>query len=237
MTTFVLVHGSFHGGWCWQRVTARLRDAGHTVYAPTMTGLGERSHLVTPQTGLAVNIQDVTQRFGYEELEDVVLVGHSYGSLVVTGVAEHCADRIAHVVHLDGFLPEHGQSAWDVNPDAQARWEVKAAQSGTGWLVPPPDPESAYGIVDPDDLTWVRERLTPTTLWTHEEPLQAPNERIQDLPRTYINCERYEGFQHMAEKARKEELDYYEIDTGHDAMITSPDKFSTILREVAGSVD
>lgn len=229
MTVFVLVHGSFHGGWCWKKVEPHLRADGHDVYTPTMTGLGDRSHLVSPQVGLDTNIQDIVQFLEYDNLEDVVLVGHSYGSLVVTGVAERCIDRIDHLVHLDGYLPEDGQSAWDITPNAKAQWEGRAAASGVDWLVPPADPEESYEISDPEDLRWLRENLVPTTLRTHEEPIELPERRAEDLPRTYIACARYETFQHMAKKAREKGLEYHELDTGHDAMVSAPEALSDIL--------
>jgi len=235
MATFVLVHGSFHGGWCWERVATRLRRDGHTVLTPTLTGLGERSHLVHPRVGLDLHVLDVAQVLEYGDLGDVVLVGHSYGGMVVTGVADAVPERLAHVVYLDGFRPEHGQSAWDISPDAQRRWEAAAEAAGTGWLVPPPDPVEAYDVCDAD-AEWVRERLVPTPLFTHEQPLHAPDERAASLPQTYVLCTRYDGFEDVARRARDEGVDYHELDTGHDAMITAPDGLAEILLAIGDEV-
>ena len=234
MAVFVLLHGSYHGGWCWNKTTPYLRSDGHTVYTPTLTGLGERCHLVHPRAGLSLHIQDLVQVFEYEDLKDVVLVGHSYGGLVISGVAESCYERISHMVYLDGFLPDHGQSAFDINPGSEERWKEQADAAGTEWLVPPSDPADVYEINDADDSEWVRENLTATPVLTHSEPLNAPQERAKELPRSFIACTQYEIFDHMAEKAKEEGLNYYELDTGHDAMVTMPEGLSRILLEIEG---
>jgi len=237
VVTFVLVHGSFHGGWCWERVESSLRSAGHDVYTPTLTGLGDRSHLAHPRAGLSLNVADVGQLFDYETLDDVVLVGHSYGGLVVSGVAEACANQISDIVYLDGFLPDHGQSAWDIIPEGKEQWERKAKESGAGWLVPPVDPVDMYGVSDPVDARWLREKMVPTPLYTHEEPLHAPEERRKKLPQAYISCRQYEIFKPMARKAKREGIRYYELDTGHDAMVTAPEELTTILLDIDSSTE
>lgn len=233
MATFVLVHGSFHGGWCWKKIAPKLRANSHTVYTPTMTGLGDRSHLAHPRAGLNLNIDDVVQQIEYEDLEEIILVGHSYGGLVISGVAEKCAERIAHMVYLDGYLPDHDQSAWDITPDVKEPWEDAAESAGNGWLVPPVDPAETYGVTDPADVQWLREKMEPTPLLTHQEPLRTPDERAKDLPRTYIRCRRYDAFREMARKAKRNGLRYHELDTGHDAMVTSPNELSSLLLDVA----
>src|SRR5215211_1043953 len=116
MATFVLVAGAWHGGWCWRKVTPLLRAAGHEVFAPTLTGLGERSHLAHPDVGLTTHIQDIVNLLEYEDLNDVVLVGHSYSGMVITGVAEQVPGRLAHLVYLDAFVPENGQALVDLLP-------------------------------------------------------------------------------------------------------------------------
>ncbi len=237
VVTFVLVHGSFHGGWCWEKVECLLRSAGHDVYTPTLTGLGDRSHLAHPRAGLSLHIEDIVQLFDYENLDDVVLVGHSYGGLVVSGVAEACENQITDLVYLDGFLPDHGQSAWDITPDGKVQWEKKAEESGAGWLVPPVDPVEMYAVSDPDDARWLQEKMVPTPLYTHEESLHAPDERRKGLPQAYISCRQYEVFKPMAQKARREGIRYYELDTGHDAMVTAPDELTNILLDIASSIE
>src|SRR6266516_1091932 len=114
MATFVLDHGGFHGGWCWKRVTPHLRAAGHEVYAPTLTGLGERCHLASPETNLSTHIQDILNVLSYEDLTDVVLVGHSCSGMVITGVADRAPERVTRLVYLDAFVPEDGQALRDL---------------------------------------------------------------------------------------------------------------------------
>lgn len=233
MATFVLVHGSFHGGWCWRKVAPVLREAGHEVHTPTLTGLGDRSHLVHPGAGLHVNVEDVVRAIEFADLQEVVLVGHSYGGLVVTGAVERVADRVERLVYLDGYLPEDGDTAWDLTPDVRPVWEKRAREDGYGWLVPPPDPAEAYGVTDSDDLAWLRSKLVPTPLSTHEERLRAPDGRAGELQRTYVSCTEYGAFQDAARKAREAGLDYHEIETGHDAMVTAPAALNELLLAVA----
>src|SRR5207248_5461012 len=116
MTTFVLVHGAWHGGWCWRKLTPLLREKGHDVFTPTLTGLGERVHLAGPEVGLGVHVQDVASVIEYENLHDVVLVGHSYGGMVIAGVAGRLPERLAHLVYLDAYAPEDGQAMTDLVP-------------------------------------------------------------------------------------------------------------------------
>lgn len=232
MVTFVLVHGSYHGGWCWRKIVPALEGEGHPVFTPTLTGLGDRSHLVHPGVGLDLHVRDIVQVFDYEDLEDVVIVGHSYGGMVVTGVAEECDDRIDHLVYLDAYIPEDGQAAWDIHRGGEARWRERARTDGFGWLTPPPDPEETYDLASPDDINWLRERLQPTPILTHEQPVRIPENRPASLPRTFIACTRYDRFTDMARKARAEGLDYFELDTGHDAMVSAPEALSSILLDL-----
>ncbi|MEE9261651.1 MAG: alpha/beta fold hydrolase [Dehalococcoidia bacterium] len=233
MTTFVFVHGSWHGGWCWQRVARLLRQRGHDVYTPTLTGLGERSHLVSPESGLNLHIQDIRQVLEYEDLQDVVLTGHSYGGMVITGVAEESWERIAHLVYLDAYVPQDGQSEFDLRPDLRERRERLAAAGEQGWLVPSPDPAS-WGITDAADVAWVGSRLTPMPLLTYQESVQTPAGRPQQLPRTFIVCTGGRNtFYATAQEARAEGWGYYELETGHDAMITMPAELTEILLQLA----
>lgn len=167
MAAFVLVHGSFHGGWCWQKVARFLRQSGHEVYTPTLTGLGERSHLATPQSGLELHIQDIINVIEYEDLYDAVLVGHSYAGLVNTSVAEHIPQRLARLIYLDAIIPHDGQSAFNVIPGMEEQWAQMATSQSNGWLVPPMSPR-AMGITNPADAAWVESRLTPMPLLTHQ---------------------------------------------------------------------
>jgi pimeloyl-ACP methyl ester carboxylesterase len=234
MSEFVLVHGSYHGGWVWEAVAADLRDAGYEVHAPTMTGLGERSHLIAPYIGLSVHIEDIVRTLECRDLTDVVLVGHSYGGLVITGVAEACAERLVRLVYLDGFVPEDGESAWDIAPDAQEAWEARMAATGTEWLVLPPDPADKYGETG-SLADWHREQLTPMSMWTHEEPIRLPENRAAELPRSYIECTEYRTFRHMGEKARDGEFDYHRLETHHNPILYMPELVSERLLSIVDS--
>lgn len=231
MSTFVLVHGSFQGGWCWNDVAAGLRESGHEVHTPTLTGLGERYHLVSPRVGLSDNVLDVANTIDARNLEDVVLVGHSYGCMVISGVAEHVGDQLDRMIYLDGYMPEDGQSCWDITPDAQDTWESRTAETGTDWLVPPPDPGERFGETG-TVADWHRQQMTPMSLWTHEETIHLPNDRARSIPRSYICCTDYEVFLPMADKAQQEGLDYYELGTHHVPVVYSPELVVDVFRSI-----
>ena len=146
MATFVLVHGAWHGGWCWKKVTPLLRAAGHEVYTPTLTGLGERAHLLTREVDLDTHIRDIINVLEYEELRDVILVGHSYAGMVIAGVADRVPARLAHLVYLDAFVPRDGQASLSLSPpELEAHLRAQALAEGDGWRVPAP-PAAWYGV-------------------------------------------------------------------------------------------
>ncbi|HEY0583389.1 MAG TPA: alpha/beta fold hydrolase [Chloroflexota bacterium] len=232
MATFVLVHGAWHGGWCWQRVASRLRTAGHEVYTPTLTGLGERVHLVHPGIDLQTHITDVVNLMHYEDLRDVVLVGHSYAGMVVTGVADRVADRVAHLVFLDAFLPQPGQSLHDIlGPEMAGGQRAAADAEGDGWRVPPLVP--IFGIEGAADLAWATPKFTAQPLGTltqgvqYRTPLEA-----QPFTRTYIQAAGRDNgvFGPIAERLRGEPTwRVHVVDTGHDVMITRPAELTELL--------
>jgi pimeloyl-ACP methyl ester carboxylesterase len=144
--TFVLVHGAWHGGWCWRKVVPLLASAGHRVLAPTLTGLGERSHLVTPEVDLDTHIQDINAVFHYEDVRDAVLVGHSYGGMVVAGAAPSLIHRLGSVVYLDAFLPEDGKALQDY---------VALRAPDDAWRLPAPGTPPRFGVKDAADVAWM----------------------------------------------------------------------------------
>jgi len=240
MATYVLVHGAWHGGWCWKKVAPLLREAGHEVHAPTLTGLGERSHLARPDVGLATHVEDVVKVLEYEDLRRVVLVGHSYGGMVIAGVADQAADRSAHLVYLDAFVPEDGQALVDLLP-AERRDAILARPrpAEDDWLVPAL-PAEAYGVTDEADLAWVRPRLLPQPLRTFTEPHQLRHPEASPPSRTYIACTgsdtspRSETFRPFADRAGADPAwRYRELATGHDAMVTMPRELARLLLELA----
>jgi pimeloyl-ACP methyl ester carboxylesterase len=234
MATFVLVHGAFHGGWCWREVAARLGAAGHEVFAPTLTGLGERSHLATPAVGLSTHVQDLAQVIEREGLRRVVLVGHSYGGAVITGVADRLADRLAAVVYLDALAPENGQSALDLQtPERRVSILEEVAANG-GWLWPPRT-AAFYGVRDPAKQAWVDGKCTPQPFLTLFERLRIDGPPAGKVARKlYILCTDpplpyMRRFYDMA--AAADGWRVMELATGHDAMVTEPETLARILGE------
>ena len=236
MTTYVLVHGAWHGGWCWNKVTTLLRAEGHEVYTPTLTGLGERSHLARPDLDLTSHVDDLVNVLYYEDLRGVVLVGHSYGGMVITGAADKVPDRLANLVYLDAFVPKNGQALVDLLPPERRNAILEQASAREdGWLVPSM-PAEAYGIRDEADLTWVQPRLLAQPLGTFTEPRRERNPHASPPPRTYIACTEggtSQTFQPFAEGARKDpSWRFRELLTGHDAMITMPQELARLLLEI-----
>jgi pimeloyl-ACP methyl ester carboxylesterase len=223
--TFVLVHGGWHGGWCWKKVTPLLRAAGHQVFTPTLTGLGERSHLLGPQVGLDTHIQDVAAVLEYEDLASVVLVGHSYGGMVIAGVVQKVTRRLAELVYLDAFLPEHGKCLLDYGPPFPTRED--------GWRVPPPGPPQAFGVTDAHDIAWMAPRLGDGPLRCMTQPADLSADRAGGPRQTYIQCTTYGPFVEAADRAKRQGFRHRELLTaGHDAMITQPNELAELLLEL-----
>jgi pimeloyl-ACP methyl ester carboxylesterase len=239
MATYVLVPGGAHGGWCYQPVARRLRGAGHEVYALTMTGVGERSHLLTADTDLDTHVNDVTAVLHYEDLRDVILVGHSYGGMVITGAADRATDRIGRLVYLDAANPVNGQSLVDVSgPIIEAVRPFGEVVNGAELvLLPSPDAGAFYGVTDPQDLAWMAERLTGHPWKCFEQRLHLTNEAAAaKIPRFHIVCTSTLATRDpklMGDARAAGRL--WSIDTGHDLMITEPDAVTQALLEIAAS--
>jgi len=237
MATYVMVHGGGHGGWCYQRVAQLLRSAGHEVYTPTLTGLGDRSHLLSADVDLDLHIRDVLATLHYEDLRDVILVGHSYGGMVITGVGDRAADRIGRIVYLDAATPIDGQSLVDVaGPVIEAVRPMGQVVDGLELvLLPSPDAGLLYGVTDPADLAWMADRLTGHPWQCFEQRLRLTNEAaLWAIPRYHIVCTstvatRDRDLIATARAAGR----LWEIDTGHDLMITEPEMVAEALAQVA----
>ena len=232
MATFVLVHGAWHGGWCWRKLTPRLRAAGHEVLTPTLTGLGERVHLAHAEIGLSLHIEDIVNVLEFEGLRDVTLVGHDYGGMIITGVAGRRPETIARLVYLDGLVPEDGESAFDCLPGARRQFEEAAGALGDGWAVPPLDPRT-LGLVDAADIAWLEERLTPMPLRAYQDRLLIVDPRAASLPADFIRCTEFPAFAGAGETARARGWAYHELATGHDAMVTAPAELAALLLRLA----
>lgn len=236
MTTFVLVHGAWHGGWKWRFVAPILRRAGHEVFTPTLTGLGERAHLARPGIDLDLHVQDVVAVLETEDLREVVLVGHSYGGMVVTGVAERCAERIRRLVYLDAFVPENGKCLLDyverAVPERAARFRGEGERTGT--VTPPP--VATWGLVNPGQAAFARPRENPHPFQCLAQPVRLANPRARALSRTFIYCSSPAtgSFDQFAAKYRGDPVwRFHELRTGHDAMILVPDQVAALLLQSA----
>jgi pimeloyl-ACP methyl ester carboxylesterase len=237
-TTFVLIHGAWHGGWCWRFVVEQLVARGHRVFAPTLTGQGERKHLLGAVTSLDVAITDVENLIDAEELDDVVLVGHSYGGLVASGVADRKADALRALVFLDSLLVENGEAAFDVLPPAVVADRL-AAVDASGQTLAMPVPEGLAGTGIPGDhplAPWVRRRLTPHPLATYRTPLVLRHPLGNGLPCTYVHCANpsYDTLAPVRERVRqKPGWGWEAFDSGHDAMVLDPDLLVALLERLA----
>ena len=234
MATFVLVHGAFHGGWCWRDVRSRLCAAGHEVFTPTLTGLGAQSHLAAPAVDLSTHLRDVAGLIEWEGLDAVTLVGHSYGGMVITGVADRLADRLASLVYLDALLPGDGQSALDLQPPERRESILEEVAVSGGWLWPPRT-AAFYGVRDPDRQAWVDGKCTPQPFHTLFERVRLDGPPGGKVARKlYILCTD-PPLVHMRKfydwASASPGWQAVELATGHDAMITAPEALARILSE------
>lgn len=230
--TFVLVHGAWHGGWCYSRVARILRSKGYDVFTPTLTGLGERSHLASPAVNASTHVQDVLNVIEFEGLDDVVLVGHSYGGSIITAVADAIPGKVRSLVYLDGFIGEDGKSLFDMDAPAATAAYVDMAQSNGGHTVPPL-PGSIFGV-NPEDQAWVNSRTTAGSLacWAERLPLTGRHELVTN--RSYVFATRWNGpFTPFYDRARAEGWQTYEFDCGHDVMIDMPQETADVIEQAA----
>ena len=245
MSTFVLVHPAWFGGWCWKKVVPALQSAGHTAYTPTLTGLGERAHLARPEVSLSTHIDDVVSALVFEDLDAVTLVGSSSGGTVVTAVADRVPERIERVVYLDAFVPADGQSTSDlVATDRWAAMEHLVAAEGDGWLLPRFSPapweqfvSNAWEVSDPDDVQWLLPRLRPTPIRHFTEPVQLRYTDYGERPHhVYIRCLRNDRAPHFDQCATVAESSpdwtYRPLMLPHLPFITHPVETAQALLEV-----
>ncbi len=232
MATFLLVHGGWAGGWQWQAIARLLRHAGHEVFVPTLTGLGERVHLAHPGIDLDTHITDITNMLEYEELTDIILVGHSYGGMVISGVAGRASQRLRQLVYLDAFVPRNGESVVGITtavlgPAAAAHLDAQVRDDGDGWRVPRAARDSD-GAPNP--------RATDHPFQSFNQPLTMGSAAASALPRTYVRCtERPPGWpfgpilDYCAARAREAGWDYRELATAHPLWRTAPREVADLL--------
>jgi pimeloyl-ACP methyl ester carboxylesterase len=242
MANFVLVHGAWHGAWCWRRVTDRLTSLGHRVHAVTLTGVGERAHLLSPDIHLSTHIQDVVSTIETEELSEVVLAVHSYAGMVGTGVADLIGQRLQHLVYVDAMLPKPGETWGATHTRAVREGRLAAAQASSTYSFPAPGPE-LFGLSG-EDAQWVARRQTPHPGHPYTDVLNFSPERVAAVARTYIRCTKptlatmdaiwprvcdpsfWDGLWLPGSRA-------IEMTTGHDPMISAPQELTQILLDCA----
>ena len=234
MTTFVVAHGAWSAGWAWKKMHPLMRALGHTLITPTYTGIGERSHLAHAGIDLDTHITDILNVLEFEDLRNVILIGHSYGGMVATGVADRAADRVAHLVYLDAFVPHHGDSLLALTPaDNRSRVLEGVRTQGDGWRIPAnPLPSDT----SPDDVAWSMPRRVMQPLKTWEQPIELTGP-VDTVPKTYIYCNMPgpgDMFRQFADRARSEAgWKYFEMDASHNPHITVPADLMKLLDGIA----
>lgn len=237
---FVLVHGAWHGGWCWRRVAQALQLDHHKVFIPTLTGLGERAHLLSPAINLDTHINDVINLIEAEELHEVILAVHSYAGMIGTAVTDRMPERIKHLVYVDAVVPKPGESWSSTQASTTQQQRMAAAQASPSFSFPAPDPE-VFGLHDAD-REWVKRRQTPHPGNTYQAPLDFDVKRVAAVPRTFVNCTQPALATIEPSRLRVKDPKFWdgawlpnsrvvEIKTGHDPMISEPAALTKILLE------
>lgn len=233
-TTFLLVHGAWHGGWCWRRVAPLLRCMSHEVLTPSLTGLGDRAHLSRPEINLDTHIQDILMLIDMEDLADIILVGHSYAGMVVTGVADRAHSKIRRLVYLDAFVPENGKAQLDYIPPQRA---APMRKEGEETSMVNPLPLSLFGVTKPQDVAWASRHVVKQPYQTMAQPIKLTNEAaVNQLLKTYVYCSSPAtgSFDQFAAKLRNDPAwQFFEMKTGHDCMIIDPEGLAKVLLQSA----
>lgn len=242
MANFILVHGAWHGAWCWRHVLRTLSAQGHRAHAVTLTGLGERVHLMSPLIALETHISDVMNAIEAEEMDQVVLAVHSYAGMLGTAVADRMPARLRHLVYVDAVVPKPGESWSSTHASATREARLAAAQAAPDFSFPPPDPV-VFGL-EGEDYAWLKRRQTPHPGHTYQAPLQFDPRRVAAVPRTFVDCTRpplgtidvirqrvrdakfWDGAWQAGAGAR-----LVELPTGHDPMVSAPEELCRILAD------
>ncbi len=236
MGSLVLVHGGWVGGWFWERLTPLLAAAGHRVLAPSLTGHGDRAHLADPNVSLQTHIDDIVDEISAARLSDVTLIGHSYGGLVITGVAEKIPQKLARLIYLDAFVPHNGDSlASLVGSRLIAAMEYVANQNGDGWRVPLVMPLDWLGFDDAKQLDAFNRRLTPGILKVGYGTVTVGNPHAVVLPRSYIAClsPAMRLLEASRQRAKGPGWRFVGIDAGHAAPLTHPCELAALISELS----
>jgi pimeloyl-ACP methyl ester carboxylesterase len=240
MTDFVLVHGAWHGGWCWQRVVDALHAQGHRAHAVTLTGLGERVHLMSSAITLETHIADVANAIEAQELQEAVLVVHSYAGMIGTAIADRMPQRLRHLVYVDAVVPRPGESWSSTHASATREARIAAAKNSPDYSFPAPDP-TVFGLAA-EDHAWVQRRQTPHPGHTYQAPLQFDPVRVASVPRTFIDCVKPRLGTIDSIRPRVRDAGFWdgawsggggirvtELATGHDPMVSAPGELTRLL--------
>ena len=243
MATFVLIRGAWHGGWSWWKTAPLLCQAGHSVLAPSLTGLGERQHLAALLPPAAINldlhVRDVVAVLDAEDLTDVILVGHAYAGMVITGVAELVPERLSTLAYVNGVAPSDGEAMVDQLEAVRGSEFVARIRGfiaeGAPFMPAPTEPAeiaSRWAITDPSDQAFMLPRLAPQPTLTFAQPVRTGNPEATKLRREFILCSE-SGFEPVAERAASAGWGVHHIDTGHDPMVTTPRELADVLLSIA----
>jgi len=233
---FVLVHGAFHGGWCWQPIARTLRSAGHEVFTPTQTGLGERKHLMSSEISMETFVFDILNVILYEDLHNVVLVGHSYGGRSISGVVDRIPDRIRKLVYIDGGLAPDGRSRLDAMPADARDARIQSSMEFDGGISVPPPPASRFGMSDSDQIAWVERFLTPQPFGAERTALPLVHPLGNGRPATFVHCNSpaFPVTAPSAEYARsRSDWRFLEFAAGHNGIVTHADQMAQLLLDEA----
>lgn len=233
MSTFLLIHGMWHGGWCWDKLSALLRAAGHDVHAPTLAGLAERADIHSDTIDLNTHVQEIVDLIESQNLRDVILVGHSLGGFMAPIVADRIPERVAHIVNLDGIVPENGKSLADLMGETWGFFKKIATESGDEWWCPP-ILEWTFGVSGAD-LEWSQSKLTPHPLRTLSTPVTLSDSAAQSIPSTFIRCSDGMTEEEVADEEKKFKemgMNFRTLPTGHSAMMIMPKELAGVLLEL-----
>ncbi|MFC0206374.1 alpha/beta fold hydrolase [Novosphingobium soli] len=236
MATFVLVHGGGHGGWCYKPVAQRLRAMGHEVHAPSLTGLADRRHLMSDAIDLETHITDIAELLEFEDLTAVILVGHSYGGMVITGAADRRPARVGHRVYLDAAYPRDGESLYEHAYEAihGARQGLHEADGVELVMAPMPGMAAFFGVTDPQLGAWTDARLTAQPWACFTQKLALTNEAaMRAIPESHLVCTSTLAGRDLALLQARSQGRVWDVDTGHDLMLTEPDWVAERLDAIA----
>ena len=234
MTTYVLVHGAWGGGWKFARVAEALRKRGHSVFTPTLTGAGERAHLLSGDINLTTHVADILGVIRTEDLSDIVLLGHSYGGMVITAVADKIPEKIAALVYLDAFVPQDGQSLFDLNIPANTQMFLERAGNNGGLLIPPPPAKAYFGVND-NDAARVDALAAPQPIGTMIEKVKLTGAHRAVKKNIYVHgavLPRESPFKRFHDAAKQAGWETHALPCGHDIMLDLPDQLTGILDAV-----